>query len=185
MKVYQFKDLTVKIYSDHHYNRNSADNQYAYLREYIGGETDQHDTICCGISLMKDLIIESNCILVSSGGATAVTSTSSAMNENELLVCCGDSVFCLEIPSLNLLWMKKCDLITCFQIFHYDGDYIIHGETQITRLNSHGDTVWEFIGGDIFVNLENDSFDMTNDNIILLDFSGESYTIGFDGQLIT
>jgi len=50
-----------------------------------------------------------------------------------------------------LQWKTKADVATCFEIFKYRSDYIVHGEMAISRLSADGDIIWQQSGADIFV----------------------------------
>ena len=64
-------------------------------------------------------------IIGGQGGASAIHETSQIVAENEIVICCSDTVFNLTIPELYLIWKKKVDSITCFEIFKLDRDYIV------------------------------------------------------------
>ena len=122
---------------------------------------------------------------LAAGGATTVHRSSTLIDNDRLVSCCGDSVFCLELPSLNLLWTVRADLATCFQIFKSENNYIIHGELLVTSLDETGQINWQFGGADIFVsNGGHEAFIMDSDGIILTDFAGTKYRIDFIGQLL-
>jgi hypothetical protein len=65
-------------------------------------------------------------------------------------VCCGNNIFCLTIPGLDLLWTTKADPAVCFEIYKFEDSYIVHGELEISRLNEDGKVIWKFSGPDIF-----------------------------------
>jgi hypothetical protein len=57
------------------------------------------------------------------------------IEDKRLLICCSDSIFCLSIPDLTLLWRTRADEATCFEILKYQDSYIVHGELEILRLD--------------------------------------------------
>lgn len=82
-------------------------------------------------------------------------------------------------------WKTQADEATCFQIYKYQDDYLIHGELQISRLDCNGNIKWEFSGADIFVSIDNEEeFLIKNDGILLTDFTGKKYKINFDGKVL-
>ena len=84
---------------------------------------------------------------------------------------------------MKLNWVKKLDMATCFKIFRIENDFVVHGELEITRIDSFGNIIWQFSGADIFVSLDDEiSFQLNNDNIILKDITGNGYIIDFDGR---
>ena len=91
----------------------------------------------------------------------------------------------MTLPNLALKWKTQADQATCFQIFQYQDDYIIHGELQVTKLDKDGNKKWEFGSPDIFVNIDNEEeFKLEPDGISLTDFSKTKYKIDFDGKLL-
>ncbi|MDI9879715.1 hypothetical protein [Flectobacillus longus] len=119
------------------------------------------------------------------GGGIILSQHSCLITENKILICCGDSVFCLSLPSLKLLWNQKLDDITCFQIFKCEDDFLIHGEIDITRIDTEGKIKWKFSGKDIFVSLTNENeISIVPDGVLLIDFGQTKYKIDFDGKLV-
>ena len=108
------------------------------------------------------------------------------MDDDRLLVASGNIVFCVLLPSLELLWHTQVDMATCFEIAPYQDDYITHGEVEISRLNRQGQILWQFSGKDIFVAPieRTPSFTLTPKGIELVDFNYESYFIDYDGKLL-
>ena len=108
------------------------------------------------------------------------------LDNDRLLVACGYEVFCIFLPSLELLWHMQVDMATCFEIAPYQDDYITHGEVEISRLNKQGEILWQFSGKDIFVSPieRTPSFTLTPEGIELVDFNYESYLIDYDGKIL-
>ena len=108
------------------------------------------------------------------------------LDNDRLLIACGNEVFCILLPTLELLWHTQVDMATCFQIVPYQEDYITHGEVEIVRLNKQGEILWQFSGKDIFVSpIERiPAFKTTPQGIDLVDFNYEEYHIDYDGKLI-
>lgn len=120
------------------------------------------------------------------GGRTAVWKDTALVNGDQLVSCCSDSVFCLSIPGLELLWKCQADPATCFAIHGYQQDYIVHGELEITRLDSKGNIVWQYGGADIFVTLTGESSIILNeDHIAATDFEYSKYKIDYDGHTLS
>lgn len=108
------------------------------------------------------------------------------LDNDRLLIACGNEVFCILLPTLELLWHTQVDMATCFQIVAYQDDYITHGEVEIVRLNKQGEILWQFSGKDIFVSPieRTPAFKITPQGIDLVDFNYEEYHIDFNGKLI-
>ena len=108
------------------------------------------------------------------------------LDNDRLLIACGNEVFCILLPTLELLWHTQVDMATCFQIVAYQDDYITHGEVEIVRLNKQGEILWQFSGKDIFVSPieRTPAFKITPQGIDLVDFNYEEYHIDYNGKLI-
>jgi hypothetical protein len=77
------------------------------------------------------------------------------------------------------------DFATCFSIYKYEKDFIVHGEIDISRITINGDIKWQYSGADIFVNLNGElSFDIVGEEIRLIDFQGNRYTLNGDGETV-
>lgn len=112
----------------------------------------------------------------SENGSTTCHETSYIIDDGNPVICCGDSVFCLEIPSLDIKWKTKADDITAFQIFQIHDSYIIHGELAISKLSKKGEIVWQNFGRNIFVSLTDESnFKIEDEIISAVDFLGNKY----------
>jgi hypothetical protein len=185
MNSYQYKDLIIEVVNEPTYKFGSADNNFNYLKHYFGDRVIGYQTSKHGIKIYQNDQIIDSCIVISSGGATDVHQTSSLLDNDQLLLCCCDTIFCLTLPGLNLKWQTQADQSTCFQIFKQQGSYIIHGEIQVTKLDENGNEKWSFGGADIFVNIDNEEeFKLESDGILLTDFAKAKYKIDFDGKLL-
>jgi len=175
--------MIVELFNDPSY-RPGTDNKSAYaLCHFTDGYQNPYGTPH-GIRLFNGDLEVNSCLLIGSGGTT-VHPTSAILDGNSLLVCCGDSVFSLELPSLRLRWQTQVDLATCFQIYSIEEEYIVHGEVKISRLNRQGDIVWSFSGCDIFVSLDSETtFVLHDDYIALVDWEKNKYDLDFNGRVI-
>lgn len=185
MNRHQFKDLTIELIDEPTYTFNSKDNKFIYSKHYFGDGAKEYPTSKHGIKVYQNDQIIDSCIIISSGGATGIHQNSSLLDNDQLLLCCCDTIFCLTLPNLELKWKMQADQATCFQIFKRQDEYIIHGELQITKLDRNGNKKWEFGGADIFVGIDNEEeFKIEKDGILLTDFAKKKYKIDFDGKLI-
>ncbi|MBB6110356.1 hypothetical protein SAMN05421821_106164 [Mucilaginibacter lappiensis] len=125
-------------------------------------------------------------LIGASGGGTAIHATGMIVEPEKLVICCSDSVFCMAIPTLLLQWKTKGDFATCFEVFKYKSDYIVHGEVEISRLSTDGDIIWQQSGADIFVTLDSNEaeFIITDDYILATDWENRKYKFDFDGNVI-
>ncbi|WP_051230381.1 hypothetical protein [Epilithonimonas caeni] len=186
MNKYFYNNLTIEVFNDStFFSLNSNDNLKVYENIYFGEDAEEYPTSKHGIKLIDNDKEIKNCLIIGSGGATTIHPNSSILDNDNILICCSDSVFSISIVDLKLNWVKKLDMATCFQIFKIENDFVIHGELEITRIDSFGNIIWQFGGADIFVSMdEEDAFQLNNDNIILKDIIGTGYIIDFGGRIL-
>jgi len=120
------------------------------------------------------------------GGATSLHQNSFIVENDRLMVCCTDTVFCLEIPSLNLVWSVKADPFTCFGLYKQNDMYVVHGELTISRIDENGKLLWQNGGCDIFTTPEgnSDDFYVADSYIFATDWDYNIYKFDFDGNII-
>ncbi|MEJ5146926.1 hypothetical protein [Sphingobacterium sp. MYb388] len=181
-KVY--KQFIIEVINESDYEDDSSDNIFRYCKIYSGNDSTYHITSRHGIKVYHEDQAIYSCIIKGSQGATGVNENSYIIDEDQLVICCSDTIFCLSLPNLDLMWKMQADPITCFQIFKQNDFYLVDGETQVTKLNKNGKIIWQFEGADIFVSLDDESFRIENDSILLMDFSNRKYKIDFDGKII-
>ena len=185
MKYHTTEKYRIDIYADQTFKKGSADNVNQYDFVYFD-KSEYHFSSVYGIKVFQDDILLKSAVIGSIGGGTAIHSTSTIIENDRLLLCCSDTIFCLSIPDLTLLWRTKADQATCFEIFKYQGSYIVHGELEITRLDMNGKILWQQSGADIFTTLDGkDNFIITDNYILATDWENRKYKIDFNGQLIT
>jgi hypothetical protein len=177
-----YKEFTVDIIDDSTFSRGSTDNVFTYDKVYVEGTEQQ--TSKHGIRVFKDDRIVSSAILCGTGGSTGIFDDSFIVTGNTLLICCGDNVFSLKLPALTLDWKKKFDLITCFAIYPYKDDFIVHGELEVKKIDLNGNIKWSFSARDIFVTQDgNKAVKFLGDKIELTDWENNKYIINEHGQL--
>lgn len=185
MNLHQYKDLTIEVLDEPTFKYGLADNNFIYSNCYFGHDAQDYATSKHGVKIFEGEKEVGNCIIIGSGGATGVHKNSSIVDNEQLVVCCCDTVFCLTLPNLELRWKTQADPATCFQIFQQQNDYIVHGELQVTKLDKRGQIKWQFGGADIFVSIDGEEeFKLESDGILLTDFAKTKYKIDFDGKLI-
>ena len=185
MIPFQFKNLTIEVFDDSTYSYGSTDNKFNYLKHYFGDGGQEYPVSKHGIKIFDNDKEINSCIIIGSAGATGIHKNSVLIDNDKLILCCCDTLFCLTLPELNLLWQTKVDTATCFQVFKLDNDYLVHGELEISRVDNEGKIKWQFGGADIFVTIEGqDEFEFNSDHIMLTDFCKTKYKIDFDGKLL-
>lgn len=156
MNSYQYKGLTIEVLDEPTYKFGSADNNFTYSKHYFGDGATEYPTSKHGIKIYQEDQIIDSCIIIGSGGATGIHQNSSILDNEQLLISCCDTIFCLTLPSLELKWKTQADQATCFQIFKQQDHYIVHGELQVAKLDKDGKIKWKFGGADIFVSIDNE-----------------------------
>ena len=172
----------IDIYHDETFQQASADNSHHYDHVYFDSSEYILPTMF-GIKVYRDEELVTTAIVGSIGGGTTNHDKATIFEADRFLICCSDTVFCLSIPDLSLLWKTKADEATCFEIFKYQDSYIVHGEMEITRLDRNGNIQWQQNGADIFTTLDGQgNFKLTDDYIIVTDWQNRKYKFGYDGK---
>ena len=181
----KYKDYFIDIVDDQTYSINSADNTSHYDKIYFDDSMNQdrfYPTSKHGIRVRLDNNEQSSALVCEVGGATTIHENSFIISDDRLYICCCDKVYSLKIPDLSIDWSKRLDPATCFGIYTFDNDLIIHGELTITRIDKGGNLKWEFGARDIFVTQDNTKAIVLNDNNIeLKDWESNKYTLDKNG----
>jgi hypothetical protein len=137
----------VTVVDEPTYTFGSADNvrSYAHAKNLYDGSRP--------VSVHGILLGEAPLLVVGgSGGATGVHSHSSLWLNDRLYMAVCDSVVCISIQPLEIVWSRRVDDATCFGVhFHPEtGSLISHGELEVARFNEDGAIQWRSGGHDIF-----------------------------------
>jgi hypothetical protein len=153
-----YNDLMIEIIPDEQYSLNSSDNNHTYDHVYYDCASEYITKY--GVFVKHDERILHSCLLSSSGGPTSPHERSVLIEGNNIIVILGDSIFCLYIPYLELIWKTSCeDTVSCFEVYKCRDGYIVHGEVSIFMISKSGQKLWEFFGRDIFTTADgNDDF---------------------------
>ena len=185
MTHYTTENYRIEIYDDRTFTEGSADNVTQYDFVYFD-KSEYHFPSVYGIKIFQDDILLKSAAIGSIGGGTVIHDTSTIIENDRLLVCCSDTIFCLSIPNLTLLWRTQADQATCFEIYKYQDSYIIHGEIEITRLDKDGKILWQQSGADIFTTISGrQDFELTEDFIMAKDFENRIYKFDYNGRNLT
>lgn len=180
--VFEIGKYKIEIVDESDYNPNSKDNVSNYKKGHLA-ESNYILPTKFGIRTMENGIELNSVIIGAEGGASGLHETSQIVEDNQMLICCGDSVFCLNVPVLNLNWKTKTDEFTSFEIFKIDNGYIIHGELEITHIDNNGEIVWKNGGADIFVTPDGkDDFEIKEDYIKATDWGKRIYKWDYKGK---
>jgi hypothetical protein len=173
------RGFSIGLMNDTLFIPDSSDNVMTYNRIYSSG-TDQDRLYLArhGVFVLRDGQIVNSVCICSGGGQTGIHPTCSIFEDNRLLICCADSIFCLAVPGLDLSWVTHADGATCFEIFNCEDGYIVHGELEISRIDKSGMIVWQFSGSDIFTTLRGKDDFILNGNVIeAVDWNGLKFLI--------
>ena len=175
----------IEIYSDETFEIDYTENLNKYDFQYFEDENKYNSTFV-GVKIYENGELKRSTIIGSEGGNTGINENSKIIEQNRILICCADKIFCLSFPELNLVWKTKSDEMSCFEIFKKEDYYIVHGELEITKLNDNGKILWQKSGADIFttVNGKND-FELTDKYIIATDWENRIYKFDYDGNDFT
>ena len=179
----QYREFEVEITDDPVFTPHSADNLNRYdtvlFDETYSGPMSKH-----GIRILKDGLEHASAIICETGGATAIHDKSFVIQDDNLFLCCCNKVYSLQLPDLKYNWKHKFDTVTCFAIHPFNGDFIIHGELEIKRINPNGIVKWDFSAADIFVTHDGtEAFTIEENKITLTDWDGNKYVLDENGRL--
>jgi hypothetical protein len=179
----RFKEYTIDIVDEPNFSLGSADNVFIYdmvYCDYTEQATSKH-----GIKVGINGQTIRSVLICETGGATGVYGNSFIIADDVLLICCADTVYSFGLPTLSLNWKNRFDLATCFAIYPFREDVIIHGELSVKRIDLNGNVKWNFSAKDIFVTLDGtDAIKFTDDKIEVKDWNGDKYILDDNGQLI-
>ena len=182
MKQYIKEKYLIDIYTDRTFTEGSADNVNQYDFVYFD-KSEYYFPSVFGIKIFQDNTLIKSAVIGSIGGGTGIHDTSTIIENDRLLICCSDTIFCLSIPDLNLLWRTKADQATCFEIYKYQDSYIIHGELEISRLDKDGKILWQQSGADIITTLDGKgTFQITDSYVLATDWENRKYKFDFNGN---
>ena len=175
-----YKNFEIEIFNDGSFTLHSADNTSSYKNVYYSDNDDFNNKIA--VRTFENSQEISNAIICENGTTNGLTENSFIINDNKIWICISNKIYCLEIPSLKLIYHKKLDSVTNFTIYKFKDDVIIHGELEIFRITKLGDIKWSFSGKDIWVNIEGkQEVEIKDDRIKLIDFENNEYEIDFNG----
>lgn len=175
--ITQFKDYNIELIRE-------EDTSNVYDRVYLG-KSEFTLTTKIGLRTYQSNLLICSAMIGAEGVGTGIHNTSYVVEEGRITICCSDSIFCLSIPNLDLLWKTRVDEATCFEVFKIHDGYIVHGELEISRIDLNGNIVWQRSGADIFTTEKGvDDFEITDSHIRAIDWGGRTYTFDFDGILI-
>ncbi|MHC6201995.1 hypothetical protein ACYULU_02225 [Breznakiellaceae bacterium SP9] len=171
-----FEDKIIEIIDDTTYTNN-------YDFEYFLDIPTPHGISKHGIIIKQNDKIINSAIVFGNGSSTTVHKHSYYINDTVIIVCCGNSLFSLTLPELQLNWKIEIDEATAFGIYKMNDDYIIHGELTINRIDTKGKIIWKKYGSDIFVTMEGQNDFKIGENFIYVkSWDGRKYKFNYNGK---
>jgi len=172
----------INIFDDEAFKEGSVDHVNHYDFAYFE-ESKYRSTSIYGIKVFQDNVLIKSAVIGAIGGGTSIHKTSTIIEDDRLLICCSDTIFCLSLPDLALLWRTQADEATCFEIYKYQDGYIIHGELEISRLDRDGKILWQQGGADIFTTITGEQdFELCEHFIMAKDFENRLYKFDYEGN---
>lgn len=179
--TFEIGTYQVELLNESDCNLGSNDNLNKYLKNYLTESNFKLPTKI-RIKIFENGAELNSAIIGAEGGATGLHKTSQIIESNRILICCCDSVFCLDLPTLNLNWKTKVDIATAFEIFKIENGFIIHGELEITRIDNDEKVIWQNGGADIFVSQNgNDDFEVKENFVKATDWDNRIYKWNLNG----
>ena len=174
----------IELENDEYCTENSSDNLFNYDVVYFD-QSEYDFPTRIGLKTFENGDLIRSAIIGSIGGGTGIHENSQLIEHDRIVICCSDSLFCLSIPDLNLIWKTKADQATCFELFKFEDSYIVHGEMEISRIDLNGKIMWQRSGADIFTTAEGtDDFQITKSYIRATDWENRTYKFDFEGTII-
>ena len=182
----KYKNLEIEIIDEDNFDLNSVDNKRFYGRIYSTDSVLEYNpTTKHGIRIMQNGIEKQSALLLGFSGATGIYKNSYLIKKEKLFICCSNEIYSLNLKDLSLNWKNEFDIATCFGIYEFGEDFIIHGELEINRINQYGNIKWTFGAKDIFVNPDGKTEIKINENRIeLIDWEGTFYELNENGKLV-
>ena len=167
----------------------SAEFCQRFMKQYpadLGIELVYQPSSKHGIRIIENEIEKCSALLLESGGATGIYENSFLIKNDRIYICCSDQIYSLNLADLSANWRNQYDIATCFGIYEFEEDFIVHGESQVSRIDKNGKTKWNFSARDIFVNPDGKTeFKIVKDRIELVDWEGYKYELNADGKILT
>jgi hypothetical protein len=107
-----------------------------------------------------------NSAIICSYGGSPLNNSTYVIENDAIIICCGNSIFSLKLPGLKLNWNVEVDESMIIGMKKMNNDYIIHGEQAISRVNKDGRIIWQKYGSDIFVTCDSHYFDINDESLV-------------------
>ncbi|WP_427875088.1 hypothetical protein [Flavobacterium sp. MMS24-S5] len=179
-----YKNFEIEVIDDKNYILNSSNNLHQYQKVYCE-ENEFRSSSKHAVIIKEHGTKISSAIICETEGATGIHENSCTIEDDKIWILVSNKIYCLKIPSLEIIWQKEFDQFTNFCLYKLEEDFLIHGELEIFRITKYGEIIWSFGGRDIWVNPEGSEELTIKDNVILLvDFESNRYILDFYGKLL-
>ncbi len=173
-------EYKVNIFFDKEYISGANKNQYSYNKELKDDNSKKDFINRIWIQMFEKDKIVNSVIILSNSWSSGFSEKSAIIKWEKIYICVWNKVYCLNIPSLDLVWEKKCDFSSCFSIHEYKDDFIIHWELDITRINKKWEIIWQKWWDDIFVTDKWWEFEIKDNYIKVRSWSWKLFTFDWD-----
>lgn len=123
---HNYKNFEIEILDDPNYILNSVDNLKQYEKVYFD-EKHPEDKFCPtskhAIAVNKFGSEISNAIICEVGGSTGIHENSFIIEDDKIWIRICNKIYCLKIPSLELLWKKEFDSFTNLCIYKLEENF--------------------------------------------------------------
>lgn len=183
IEVYADPDYIANIYDIYNDNKRQYEIIYSEFEVEPSEDPDFFYTSNYAIIVKESEKEISSAIICEADRQTMLNKNSFIIENDKIWICVCNKIYCLEIPSLELIWQKDFDAFSNFHLHKLEDDFIIHGELEIFRINKEGEILWRFGGRDIWVSIDGKVECSIKDNkIILFDFESNEYVLDFEGK---
>ncbi|TFF35974.1 hypothetical protein [Mucilaginibacter psychrotolerans] len=184
----KYKDFDIEVVDDDNFDPTSVDNYHKYNYVFSVDEGNDryryHSKHGVRVSQYGEEI--ASAVVLGGKGRTLVSENAFIIDNDLILICCSNLVYALHLPLLSLSWQKELDFATCFGIYKFRNDFLVHGELEISRVSADGIIKWQFGARDIFVGRERrKGFEIIGNTIRLVDFEGYEYVLDENGKIIS
>ena len=175
---------SVELHLENDYSIGSVDNIRRYDNLYYANGCNKQNAIeFVGI---KCTVTGTNALMIATGSPKGLNVSSFIIHGEKIIVCVGNSLFCVNLNDLSQLWTLVCDDSCCFKVYSFDNYYLVHGELTITAVTFDGKKLWDFYGKDIFVTPDgNDEIAFFDGKIYIKDWEYNEYVLDRDGRLFS
>ena len=180
-----FDEYEIELVNESLSTADSVGNISAYELVYRDEESEFYRSTDHAIKVYKDEKLYKSALVCAVGGATGIHENSAVIIDEDILICCADTVFRLSLPELKLNWLRQVDEATCFRICNTANGLFVHGEISVSRIDQSGNIIWSQSFADILVTPDGkDEFIMHKDFIEIEDWQHNKYKLSFDGKII-